>query len=303
MSNQPSIRVDCPACCRRVKVEYVQGIDPYTKCYCPECGEHFFLSGWELFRLKRKKRRLAKEHEKAQEALRRGRQAMARKQAAPNRLEDDARDKRSQEDPTHQRSRQSLEGTTANSREAPSDPGGIANSQAQKPSSVYPSNLLPCPDCGHMVSRNAATCPNCGLRFLDFGVEVWLSDEAHLKIPAPAVRQITQAYVAPDFGKKQLLGHNAEEGLWLLTLCHPERLKSKPGGAWQEAWEDARSEGPQVEWLAELTLGTTVSFEGKVSGGRAATIPTKCQGHVPVGKHRASLIEKDGYVALVFPRD
>ena len=162
MSNRASIQVECPTCHRRVKVEHVQDIDEYTKCYCPKCSEHFFLSGWELFRLKRKNRRLAEEDEKAREALRHGHQVLARKQAAPDRLQSNARDEQAPRQRVHQPSETSSKANKASSKQPTTDTDHVTSSHAQRPSSVHPSNLFPCPDCGHLVSSNAAACPSCG---------------------------------------------------------------------------------------------------------------------------------------------
>lgn len=159
-----------------------------------------------------------------------------------------------------------------------------------------------CPGCCNRMelSETPATCANCGLRFIDFGVEVW-SDKAHLRIPAPVVRQIVGAGVTPDFRSKQLLAYNAEENLWFLTLRRPAQLESKPSVMREESWHEMGGKGRSIPWVAQLTLGKTPSALGRTFGGRVATIPARLQGHVPLGKHCAALIEKAGYVALMFP--
>jgi RNA polymerase subunit RPABC4/transcription elongation factor Spt4 len=34
--------------------------------------------------------------------------------------------------------------------------------------------LKPCPDCGHQVSKDAATCPQCGRKFHQEQVALWM---------------------------------------------------------------------------------------------------------------------------------
>ena len=68
--------------------------------------------------------------------------------------------------------------------------------------------LINCPECGHVVSDHAETCPNCGIRIAPAGVDVsnikfdvsqGASDEIHVE-PTDAVsvgQPVTPAAVEP----------------------------------------------------------------------------------------------------------